>query len=69
MMGLRLLDRGVSGERFYTRFKQKMEVVFEKEIEELIDQELLAWNGQKSSDLHLTKRGTMLGNQVFMKFV
>jgi coproporphyrinogen III oxidase-like Fe-S oxidoreductase len=40
--------------------------VYAVEIEELIGFGLLEWNG---AAIRLTKRGRLLGNQVFMRFV
>jgi oxygen-independent coproporphyrinogen-3 oxidase len=66
MMGLRLTREGVSAETFRERFGQELEVVYGKEIEDLIRLGLLAW---QSDRLRLTRRGRLLGNQAFMKFV
>jgi hypothetical protein len=43
--------------------------VFEEEIITLLDEGLLQWGGGETRSLKLTKRGVMLGNQVFMAFV
>jgi oxygen-independent coproporphyrinogen-3 oxidase len=85
MLGLRLTDEGVSAETFRARFGQQMQVIFAKEIDELIGLRLLEWwpadskapkeRGQTDKRmetdgvLRLTKRGRLLGNQVFMRFV
>jgi oxygen-independent coproporphyrinogen-3 oxidase len=69
MMGLRLVREGVSADGFYTRFGQGLDQVYEKEIEELISVGLLEWGGAGQECLRLTRRGRLLGNQVFMRFV
>jgi oxygen-independent coproporphyrinogen-3 oxidase len=68
-MGLRLLDMGVSNENFRQRFGISIQDVFPKEINELIDLGLIAWKGAESNNLCLTKRGCLMGNQVFLRFV
>jgi oxygen-independent coproporphyrinogen-3 oxidase len=66
LTGLRLTREGVSAEDFADRFGIPMRDVFGTEIDELIALELLEWAGPV---LRLTKRGRLLGNQVFMRFV
>jgi len=66
MVGLRLVEVGVSAAAFERRFGEKLEVVFEKEIRELVENGLL----ERVDDCaRLTARGKLLGNQVFMQFV
>ena len=68
MTGLRLTNAGVTESDFKSRFGRGLLEVYPKEIEELVRNNLLEWN--KASDvLRLTKRGRLLGNQVFMRFV
>jgi oxygen-independent coproporphyrinogen-3 oxidase len=77
MTGLRLTREGVSAEDFEGRFEVQMRDVFGKEIEELVGLGLLDWVGEGPREgcrppqgiLRLTKRGRLLGNQVFMRFV
>jgi oxygen-independent coproporphyrinogen III oxidase len=78
LLGLRLTREGVLPQAFQERFGQKMQVVFCKEIDELISLGLLEWalsplskgDGQGVREsLRLTPRGRLLGNQVFMRFV
>ena len=69
MMGLRLLQQGVAKNDFKIRFGQDLEETFKDEIRELLKKELLKWGGDSNQTLLLTKRGRVLGNQVFMKFV
>ena len=66
MVGLRLVEEGVSAEAFEARFGEKAEAVFEKELRKLVGNGLLEWAGER---VRLTKRGRMVGNQVFMLFV
>lgn len=66
LTGLRLTREGVSASDFSARFGIRMQDVFSGEIDELVDLSLLEWAGPV---LRLTKRGHLLGNQVFMHFV
>jgi len=66
MIGLRLTREGVSKQIFHERFGQEMETIFGKEIEDLIRLGLLAWQAER---LCLTRRGRLLGNQAFVRFV
>jgi oxygen-independent coproporphyrinogen III oxidase len=69
MMGLRLTDEGISRQVFLERFGYSPEDVFGKEIDELLQLELLEWRPPQKDALRLTKQGRLLGNQVFMRFV
>jgi len=73
MTGLRLTQEGVSVAEFENRFDQKIETVFGREIQELLKFGLLESKTSEVSEtsevLCLTKRGRLLGNQVFMRFV
>ena len=74
MTGLRLTQEGISSSEFENRFGQKLEDVFGKEIHELLKLGLIEWDdvgAERAPSLHLrvTKRGRLLGNQVFMRFV
>lgn len=65
---LRLTQLGVTESDFKSRFGRGLLDVFPKEIEELILNGLLEY--EKTSEVYrLTKRGRLLGNQVFVKFV
>jgi oxygen-independent coproporphyrinogen-3 oxidase len=66
MTGLRLTREGVSADGFMGRFGIPLREVFGREIDDLTGLNLLEWSGPI---LHLTKRGRLLGNQVFMRFV
>jgi len=77
LTGLRLTREGVSAEDFAGRFGVQMRDVFGKEIDELLGLGLLEWadsplfsgEGLGVRSLRLTRRGRLLGNQVFMRFV
>jgi oxygen-independent coproporphyrinogen-3 oxidase len=67
MTGLRLTQEGVREAEFQERFGHSMGEVYEKEIEELFKLGLIE-NGA-GGRLKITRRGRLLGNQVFMRFV
>jgi oxygen-independent coproporphyrinogen-3 oxidase len=69
MLGLRLVDEGISSIKFYKKFGREITSVFDREISKLIHQGLIHWNDEGNSSLSLTERGILLGNQVFMEFV
>ena len=76
MTGLRLTQEGVSSQEFEQRFGNPLYDVFGKEIEELLNLRLIEspspiGRGVRGEGeiLRLTKRGRLLGNQVFMRFV
>jgi oxygen-independent coproporphyrinogen-3 oxidase len=72
---LRLTNAGVAESDFRLRFGRGLLDIYPKEIEELIRNGLLEWHKntsevlETSEVLRLTKRGRLLGNQVFVKFV
>jgi oxygen-independent coproporphyrinogen-3 oxidase len=63
---LRLVHAGATESAFRSRFGRGLLEVYPKEIAELIQAGLLEWSKES---LRLTKRGRLLGNQVFMRFV
>jgi oxygen-independent coproporphyrinogen-3 oxidase len=73
MTGFRLTQEGISVDEFEKRFNQKIETVFGREIQELLKLGLIEKKTSEVSEtsevLRLTKRGRLLGNQVFMRFV
>ena len=76
MIGLRLTHEGVDKQTFYKRFGVELNDVFRKEIDELMNYDLLEWVEIETSKvsqtlevLRLTKKARILGNQVFMRFV
>lgn len=66
MMGLRLTREGVSDATFRERFGVGLVEAYGQEIEELCGQGLLEWDGERA---RLTKRGRLLGNRAFSRFV
>jgi oxygen-independent coproporphyrinogen-3 oxidase len=69
MLGLRLVHEGVSDTRFMADFGVSMKAIFSDEIGDLLRKSLIEWVDDEQDRLRLTKRGVMLGNQVFMAFV
>ena len=70
MLGLRLVKDGVSNHSFYQRYGSNINDVFEQEIAELHNWRLVEWvKVNNDIRLRLTKKGTLLGNQVFIRFV
>ncbi len=69
MLGLRLVNEGVSAECFRKRYGMDMMEVFGKEIQSLLDRGLIEWVGKEENCLRLSKRGVMIANQAFMEFV
>ena len=65
MLGLRLRE-GVSAVTFQDRFGQALDAVYRRELDELVAQGLIQWDGQR---VCLTTRGHLLGNQVFYRFI
>jgi putative oxygen-independent coproporphyrinogen III oxidase len=63
---LRLTREGVAASVFRRRFGGELSEVYRKEIGELTGLGLLEWSGEI---LRLTRRGRLLGNQVFLRFV
>lgn len=82
MTGLRLTQEGVNEEEFQARFGRSLFEVYGKEIEDLLEVRLIEYGtfrAERSGSeveargegkfLRLTKRGRLLGNQVFMRFL
>ncbi len=74
--GLRLTREGVRCSGFRERFGSELIDVYGKQIDELVKVGLLEWVGegsagdeQSADTLRITKRGRLLGNQVFLRFV
>lgn len=68
MVGLRLIDEGVSDSRFRKRFGVTLQQAFQSQIARLEKVGLLEWSGE-GDILRLTRRGWLLGNQVFSEFI
>ena len=67
---LRLVDAGVVESDFRLRFGSGLLDIFPKEMEQLIRDGLIEKKTSENSDVfRLTKRGRLLGNQVFVRFV
>lgn len=66
MMGLRLIEEGVSLDSFLARFRQALPDRFAREIKRLSARGLLELTEDR---LRLTEAGRLLGNQVFQEFV
>lgn len=75
MLGLRLTREGVSAQAFQARFERELMDVFGREIRELVDLGLLetvipsSKGTEAGVTVRLTRRGRLLGNQVFLRFV
>lgn len=67
MMGLRLTEEGVSASQFEARFGEGLHSRFGREIADLEGKGLLEWSAGER--LRVTRRGRLLGNQVFIAFV
>ena len=65
MLGLRL-EEGIDLEEFRDRFHCDMYGIYGQEIEDLVGLGLLA---SDSSNVRLTDRGKLLGNEVFLRFL
>jgi oxygen-independent coproporphyrinogen III oxidase len=69
MVGLRMVNEGVSRAGFMDRFGVSLETYFDKEIHTLIGSGLLEYAGRDGDILRLTERGRFISNQVFMRFI
>jgi oxygen-independent coproporphyrinogen-3 oxidase len=68
MVGLRLTEEGISAPEFKTRFGLDFDALFMNQIKKLKSEGLLKTmaDGER---LKLSRKGIMLGNQVFLEFV
>lgn len=69
MVGLRLLAEGVNDQDFENRFGAALVEAFPDQIKLLLGRGLLEWAGDKGEILRLSRRGWLLGNQVFSEFI
>ncbi len=69
MMGLRLIQEGVSSSVFQNRFGKSIKQLFSTPIVRLESLGLLEWAGEEGDILRLTQKGRLLGNQVFKEFI
>jgi coproporphyrinogen III oxidase-like Fe-S oxidoreductase len=70
MLGLRLIQVGVSDNKFAERYGRSLRQVFDAELSRLTGLGLLEWikdGGEQR--IRLTHHGVMVANQVFMEFV
>jgi oxygen-independent coproporphyrinogen-3 oxidase len=66
MVGLRLVQEGVSRAEFSSRFGRQIDDVFKAEIRDLLAKKLIEEDGER---IRLTHTGRFIGNRVFMQFV
>jgi oxygen-independent coproporphyrinogen-3 oxidase len=70
MMRLRLTEEGVNLGQFKDRFSIEIEILYKAQIEKLISFGLIEYAVyQNYNVLRLTKKGRLVGNQVFLEFV
>jgi oxygen-independent coproporphyrinogen-3 oxidase len=69
MVGLRLVNEGVSEREFTKRFGKTLVEVYGKPIEKLEKRNLIERKPEDRDRIRLTKQGRLLGNQVFLEFV
>ncbi|KUK47124.1 MAG: Oxygen-independent coproporphyrinogen-III oxidase [Anaerolinea thermophila] len=69
MMGLRLVKEGLRNDLFIQKFGCSLFEVYHDQIEELCNEGLLEVDYDCKGSIHLTRRGCMVGNQVFMRFL
>ena len=70
MLGMRLTREGVSTLDFHERYGVTINQVFPEELERIITRKLAEWRAfPDGPHLVLTRRGRLLGNQVFQEFV
>jgi oxygen-independent coproporphyrinogen-3 oxidase len=69
MMGLRLTQEGVTGNSFAERFGQDLHKVYASQISKMQGVGLLESLEGDREAIRLTKRGRLLGNQVFVEFI
>jgi oxygen-independent coproporphyrinogen-3 oxidase len=66
MLGLRLVNEGVSYQRFERMHGAPLKEIFATELRTLQNQRLIAMDADR---VRLTRRGLMIGNQVFAAFL
>jgi len=69
MVGLRLTNSGVSAAGFKKKFGVEFDELFAVQIKRLINEGLLEIISVPERALRLTRKGRLLGNQVFLEFV
>lgn len=68
MMGLRLVEEGVSAGVFAQRFGRSLQDIYGQQIAKFVRLGLLEWT-EKEERLRLTRAGRLVGNQVFLEFL
>lgn len=66
MLGMRLVEEGVSAAEYRVRFAVDLREAFASQWTKLERDGLVAWEGER---VRLTERGRLLGNRVFLEFV
>jgi oxygen-independent coproporphyrinogen-3 oxidase len=69
MMGLRLVQEGVSAHEFLQRFGISLLDRYTHQIGKLVSLGLLEWTREPATRLRLTSKGRLLGNLVFREFI
>ena len=69
LMGLRLVEEGVSLQEFMNRFGVSIWDMYRREIESLQKRGLVEVVEDQGERIRLTADGRLLGNQVFVEFV
>jgi oxygen-independent coproporphyrinogen-3 oxidase len=69
MVGLRLTDAGIARSHYIQRYQIDFYDKYHQVIDALIQRGLLAWVDEDHDRIRLTRKGRLLGNQVFMQFV
>lgn len=69
MLGLRLTKEGIARSHYIEQYQLDFYHQFGKVIDQMVCDGLLEWLETEKQTLRLTRRGRLLGNQVFMHFV
>ena len=70
MMGLRLVEEGVNISHLSDQFGIDIGQMYKKELSRLVGFDLIQMeSGDSGERVCLTRRGMLLGNQVFQEFV
>jgi len=69
IMGLRLTQDGLRDDLFQEKFAKSLFTIYEKQISQCVKWGLLEVVESEVRAVRLTKRGRMLGNQVFLQFL
>lgn len=69
LMGLRLLQEGISKQEFLKRFGSPLEEVYQPQIARLLKLGLIEWTNPDFEVLRLAKKAVFLSNQVFIEFI